>query len=75
VTGERETIETVTRLLGQEQGSRVVKTTLVEAGVPDLTTPTHRYRFAAVLIAKGDVLEAVGRAIRVQALLQGAQAE
>jgi hypothetical protein len=46
--------------------------TLDEAGVPDLATPDRRSLFAATLIEKGGVLEAVGRAIRVQALLQGA---
>jgi len=50
----------------------MVQKILDEAGVPDLSTPDHRYRFAAILMKKGGVYEAVGRAIRVQALLQGA---
>jgi hypothetical protein len=60
------------RALGEERATQLIAEVLAERSIPDLTSPNHRYTFAAALIERGGVFEAIGRAIRVQALLQGA---
>jgi len=62
----------IVRLLGDQAGPALMAQVMAEAHVPDLATPDSRSSFATALIAKGGVLEALGRSIRVQALLQGA---
>ncbi len=62
----------IVRLLGDDAGVALMAQVMAEAHVPDLASPESRSSFAAALIAKGGVLEALGRSIRVQALLQGA---
>ena len=62
----------IVRLLGDEAGGALMAQVMAEANVPELVSPESRSIFAAALIARGGVLEALGRSIRVQALLQGA---
>ena len=69
---EQEIKDKLTKLLGAEDSARLVQEVLDELGLADLSTPDQRFKFAAVLIDKGGLFEAVGRSIRVQALLQGA---
>jgi hypothetical protein len=62
----------IVRLVGDEAGGALMAQLMAEANVPELVSPESRSIFAAALIARGGVLEALGRSIRVQALLQGA---
>jgi hypothetical protein len=62
------------RMLGESRADSLIAEISAERGLSDLESADSRYLFASSLIARGGVLEAVGRAIRVQALLQGARA-
>ena len=66
-------IRKLVNLLGQERADEVVRETLERAGLEELLTPDDCYRFAMELIKQGGALEAVGRAMRVQAYLHGAR--
>jgi hypothetical protein len=60
------------RMFGEDRADTIVRETLDESGVADLASPNDRMRFAATLVKKGGLLEMIGRAIRVQAILAGA---
>jgi len=60
------------RVLGEGRAAQLISEVLHERGLAGLESPTDRYVFATALIDRGGVLEAIGRAMRVQALLQGA---
>jgi hypothetical protein len=59
-------------VLGTEAASAVAAATLKEIHRSGLDTADDRYQFAVALMRRGGVLEAVGRAIKIQALLLGA---
>lgn len=63
------------RMLGPERASALVRDTLRELGLRDISSPDDRLRFGGHLIKKGGLLEAIGRAIKVQAILLGATEE
>lgn len=60
-------------VLGEERAKKVIAETMTRAGLRSLETPDERYRFACELMTQGGVLEAVGRAMKIQALLHGAK--
>ena len=60
-------------LYGPERSQTLVRDTMREIGLDALLSPDDRMRFGAALIRKGGLLEAIGRAIRVQAILHGAR--
>lgn len=59
-------------LMGAAKADLLVATTKREAGVTNLDDPDELARFADELMKHGGVIEAVGRAIKVQAILGGA---
>ena len=59
-------------VLGRDRGQRLLDELLRELGVPDATTPNDRVRLGNLLIQRGGVLESIGRAIKIQAILHGA---
>jgi len=61
------------RIYGEERANTLVQATMREIGVDTLQRPEDRLRFGAALMKKGGLLEAIGRAIRIQAILQGAR--
>ena len=61
-------------LLGEERGAEVINQTMRSAGLHSIDAPDERYRFGVELTKSGGLLEAIGRAVMVQALLQGAKA-
>jgi hypothetical protein len=61
-------------VLGKERGELVIADTMRAAGISSLETPGERYRFGVELTKQRGLLEAIGRAIMVQAILQGANA-
>jgi hypothetical protein len=63
------------RMLGPERASALVRDTLRELGLRDISSPDDRLRFGVHLMKKGGLLEAIGRAIKVQAILLGATDE
>ena len=61
------------RLYGVERTETLVRDTLLELGIATIDSADDRLKFGAALIKRGGLLEVVGRAIRVQAILQGAR--
>jgi hypothetical protein len=68
-------LDKLVRMLGPERAGVLVRDTLREPGLRDINSPDDRLRFGSQLIEKGGLLEAIGRAIRVQAILLGAKEE
>lgn len=62
------------KVLGQQRGETVISETMRSARLTSLDAPDERYTFGVELTKRGGLLEAIGRAIMVQALLQGAKA-
>jgi hypothetical protein len=60
-------------VLGPERARKLFDDTLVELRLPQLLTASDRLRFGAALVRHGGIVEAIGRAIKVQAILQGAR--
>jgi hypothetical protein len=65
-------LQKLVNLLGAERAETVVRETLQRIGLETLNTPDDRYRFAKELLKQGGALGAVGRAMRIQAILHGA---
>jgi hypothetical protein len=63
------------RLYGAERTEALVRDTMRELGIAAIRTAEDRLRFGGALIKKGGLLEVVGRAIRIQAILHGAREE
>jgi hypothetical protein len=59
-------------LMGRERAAPLIAETMRRAGLTSITTPDDRLRFASALMANGGLYEAIGRAIKIQAILQGA---
>jgi len=68
-------LQKVYNVMGLERGREIIEQTLKQMGLRELTTPDDRLRFGAELIKKGGVLESIGRAIKIQAILHGASGE
>jgi len=64
--------ERLKRALGPDAGARHAREALQHIGLDDLRTPNDLLGFADYLVALGGVPEAVGRALRVTAILRGA---
>lgn len=62
----------LTKALGRDRGMAFGQEALAQLGKSQLITPDDLLQFANVLIKRGGVIEAVGRALKVSALLRGA---
>jgi hypothetical protein len=67
-------VERVSRAVGPVAGPATVQAALADLGLHELGSPTDLLAFAELLIHKGGVFEAVGRGLKVSALLRGATA-
>jgi hypothetical protein len=65
--------ERLNRALGPDVGERTAREALEHLALDDLRTPNELLAFADYVITQGGVAEAVGRALRVTALLRGAK--
>jgi hypothetical protein len=76
ITEERETmaLKKLVNLMGQERGYAFYLEVLDLLGLKGLATPNDSVRFGEELIARGGVLASIGRSIKIQAILHGAQA-
>jgi hypothetical protein len=63
------------RLYGAERTESIVRDTLREIGLREIHSADDRMRFGTALVEKGGLLAAIGRAIRIQAILHGAREE
>ena len=62
-------------LMGQQRANEVIRDAMARAGLTSISTPDERYAFGSALMSLGGLCEAVGRAIRIQAILQGAKGQ
>jgi hypothetical protein len=62
----------VINVMGLERGMAMVDEVMRHANLRELRTPEDRYAFGCVLMKRGGVFEAIGRAIKIQAILHGA---
>ena len=60
-------------VMGRDRAATVIAETMRRAGLASVATPDDRYRFACALMARGGICEAIGRAIKIQAILHGAK--
>ncbi|HEV8325287.1 MAG TPA: hypothetical protein VG389_26990 [Myxococcota bacterium] len=65
-------LQRLARALGPDAGARCAAEALQYLRLDDLQTPNDLLRFADYLVAQGGITEAVGRALRITALLRGA---
>jgi hypothetical protein len=65
-------IQKLVNVLGAERARKLSGEILRQIGVTDLRSPNDRLRFGDALIARGGVLESIGRSIKIQAILHGA---
>lgn len=61
------------KLMGDRRGSALFRTILQEHHMEEMRTADDLMTFALALMARGGVYEAVGRAVKIQALLDGAE--
>lgn len=59
-------------VLGPTKAEALVAEVLAEIGIQQLDTADDQFRFGEALVKRGGLLEAVGRSIKVRALLHGA---
>jgi len=76
-TGSRDlddpALKKLVNVMGRDRAATVVADTMRRAGLTSLSTPDDRYRFACALMTRGGICEAIGRAIKIQAILHGAK--
>lgn len=65
-------LKKLTSVLGPKEAPRFISTTCRDLGLESLSKPQDRMLFACSLIGRGGLLEAIGRAIKIQAILHGA---
>ena len=62
------------RAVGAAEGPQAAREVFSRLGIAELRSATELLHFSEHLIAKGGVFEAVGRGLKVSALLRGAKA-
>ncbi|MDP2344622.1 MAG: hypothetical protein Q8O67_26975 [Deltaproteobacteria bacterium] len=61
-------------MMGEPAARTLIHEVFKELGVSNLDDADDRLRFGQALVPRGGVFEAIGRSIKVQALLHGANA-
>jgi hypothetical protein len=67
-------LQKLTNLMGADRGRRFFDQMLGQLGMNALDTPQDSLRFGEALIEQGGVLASIGRSVKIQAILHGAQA-
>ena len=70
---EARLIQKLVHVLGRARADALIKATLDELGEKDLSTPEIRLAFGQGVLRHGGVIEAIGRSIKIQAILEGAK--
>jgi hypothetical protein len=63
----------LTNVLGPEKATALVTDALRKAGLTSIESPDDRFRLGCELMTRGGLLEAIGRSIKIQAILHGAK--
>ena len=61
------------KTLGKERGLAVIDEVMRDAKLKAIQTPDDRFAFGCALMVRGGLFEAIGRAIKIQAILHGAK--
>ncbi len=69
---ETAAIQKLVHVIGRPRAEQLIADTLREIGLCDLGAPERRLLFGHALTRHGGVIEAIGRAIKIQAILEGA---
>lgn len=64
--------ERLSKALGAKRAAEVMRETLGRIGGRPIDTPQDMLEFAELLVKSGGLVQAVGRSLKVQALLRGA---
>ena len=70
---ESSALQKLVHVLGRSRAEALTQETLRKIGRPNLADPESRLLFGHALTHHGGVIEAIGRAIKIQAILQGAE--
>ncbi len=70
---KNDAVQKLVNVLGADRASRVIAETMKKANLSSLETAQDRYRFACELMTQGGLFEAIGRAMKIQAILHGAR--
>lgn len=65
-------LQKLVNVMGHDRGVSLYCDVLASLGIEELSTAEDRVRFGDALIVQGGMLGSIGRAIKVQAILQGA---
>jgi hypothetical protein len=63
----------LTRAMGHARGTQCAHEALTQLGLAELTTPSDLLDFANCLLQKGGLVEVVGTALKIAAILRGAR--
>jgi hypothetical protein len=66
-------VQKLVNVLGPDRAREVYVRTMESIGAQSLERPDDRFAFGCALMKFGGVLEAIGRAIKIQAILLGAK--
>ena len=66
-------LQKLANILGPAEAPKFISSTCRSLGLPGLDRPQDRMLFGCALIERGGLFEAIGRAIKVQAILHGAE--
>ncbi len=72
MSGPSDIMKRLVHVYGEAKGEALYRETLEQTGLTELGSPDDEMRFADALIDSGGLLEAMGRSLRVRALLRGA---
>lgn len=71
--GEDPAVMKLRHMLGPERAKALLAQTLPLLGIKEVKTPNDRLKLGNELMTRGGLLEALGMAIRTQAILHGAK--
>ncbi len=71
-TNEDPVLVKLKNVLGAAKADALIDDILAEMGLAELSSADDRYHFGEALVKRGGLLEAIGRSIKVRALLHGA---
>jgi hypothetical protein len=63
----------ILNVMGPDRGRAAIEETMRRAALSSLQTPDDRFRFGCALMQSGGIFVAIGRAIKIQAILHGAK--
>ena len=66
-------LQKLVNVLGVDRANSLIAETMKNAGLTSLDSAQDRFRFACELMTRGGLYEAIGRAMKIQAILHGAR--